>query len=350
MNILDYMDEYEYEELAFYTDKAVGLRAIIAVHDTTLGPALGGARVWPFASEEDAVLDVLRLARAMTYKSSAAGLMVGGGKAVIIADAHKDKNEAMMRAFGRFTESLGGRYITTDDVGSDMRDMEYIRTQTKHVFGVPVHMGGSGDSTPPTGLGIYSGMRACAKEVFGTDSVKGKTVAIQGMGKVGYQLAKHLKLAGATIVAADIYADSVRRAREEFGAEIVDPEGIYDVECDVFAPCALGGILNSRTIPRLKCQIVAGGANNQLLEDADAERLAERGILYGPDFILNAGGVINLSLELTGYNADASREKVMSIYQTMERVIARAKSEGITTARAAEKIAEERIAAVKRVR
>lgn len=350
MNILEHMDRHGYEEVAFYTDKGVGLRAIIAIHDTTLGPALGGVRMWPYASEEEALLDALKLARAMTYKAADAGLMLGGGKAVIIGDSRKDKTEAMFRSFGKFVESLGGRYITTDDVGTDMRDMEYIFTETKHVTGVPLHLGGSGDSTAPTALGVYQGMKACVKEVFGNDSLKDKVVALQGVGKVGYQLARLLHADGVRIVATDIHEDVLERAKKEFRVELVAADAIYDVDCDIFSPCALGGVLNSRTIPRLKCKVVAGAANNQLQEEADADRLVERAILYGPDYILNAGGIINLGLELTGYDAAAAREQILRIYQTTERVIAAAKRDKVSTARAADMLAEERIASVRKVR
>ncbi|MBI2918187.1 MAG: Glu/Leu/Phe/Val dehydrogenase [Chloroflexi bacterium] len=350
MDILDYMVRYGHEQVVYCSDPSCGLRAVIAVHDTTLGPSLGGTRMWPFPSEEAATIDVLRLSRAMTYKAAAAGLHLGGGKAVIMADPAKDKTEALFRSFGRFVDSLDGRYITTEDVGTTVRDMEWISTETEHVVGVPVSQGGSGDPSPATGFGVYQAMRACAQEVFGADSLQGKTVALQGFGKVASYLAGHLREAGASLVACDVSPRAAERAKKEFGARIVSPDEICDVECDIFAPCALGGVLNDSTIPRIKAPITCGGANNQLLEDRHAEALKERGILWAPDYVANAGGLINLSFEPTGYDEDAAHEKVSEIRQTMERIIAIAKAEGITTARAADRLVEQRLAAVRGIR
>lgn len=350
MDILNHMARFGHEQLVFCSDPASGLRAIIAIHDTTLGPALGGTRMWAYPSEEAATIDVLRLSRAMTYKAAAAGLHLGGGKAVIIGDPAKDKTEALFRSFGRFVQSVGGRYITTEDVGTTVRDMEWISTETEHVVGVPVSQGGSGDPSPSTGFGVYQAMRACAQEVFGSDSLQGKTVALQGFGKVASYLAGHLRDAGAKLVACDVSPQAAARAETEFGACVVPPERIFDVECDIFAPCALGGVLNDSTIPRLKAPIVCGGANNQLLEDHHADALKARGILYAPDYVANAGGLINLSFEPTGYDEDAAQEKVAQIRETLERIIAIAKAEGITTARAADRLVEQRLAAVRGIR
>lgn len=350
MKILDYMKEYDYEEMVFCCDSRVGLNAIIAIHDTTLGPALGGARMWPYKSEGGAILDALRLARAMTYKSAAAGLNFGGGKAVIIGDPARDKSSGLFRSLGRFIESLNGRYITTEDVGTSEQDMQHISVETTHVTGLPLSWGASGDPSPMTGFGVYQGMKACAREVFGSGSLGDRTVAIQGLGKVGSYLARHLHDDGVKIVGADINAEAAKRAQEEFGATLVNPNEIYDVECDIFAPCALGGVLNRQTIPRLKCRIVAGGANNQLEGDEDGDRLLQRGILYAPDYILNAGGVINLALEFTGYDPELARGQVAGIYHTVEKVIALAKSEQISTARAADRLALDRIEEAKKVR
>ncbi len=350
MDILDYVGRYGHEQVVFCADPGAGLRAIIAIHDTILGPSLGGTRMWPFPSEEAATMDVLRLSRAMTYKAAAAGLHLGGGKAVIIADPAKDKTEALFRSFGRFVDSLGGRYITTEDVGTTVRDMEWIATETEHVVGVPVSQGGSGDPSPATGFGVYQAMRACAKEVFGSDSLQGKTVALQGFGKVASYLAGHLREVGAKLIACDVYPKAAERAKAEFGARIVSPEEIFDVECDVFAPCALGSALNDNTVPRIKAPIVCGGANNQLLEDRHADALKARRILWAPDYVANGGGLINLSFEPTGYDEDAAHEKVAQIYETMERIIGIAKAEGITTARAADRLVEQRLAAVRGVR
>ncbi len=350
MKILNYMREYDYEELVFCCDTSVGLNAIIAIHDTTLGPALGGARMWPYQSEEAAVLDVLRLARAMTYKSAAAGVNLGGGKAVIIGDPARDKSAGLFRSLGRFIESLNGRYITTEDVGTSEQDMQHISAETSHVTGLPLSWGSSGDPSLLTGFGVYQGMKACAREVFGSDSLRQRTVAIQGLGKVGSYLARHLHDEGVNIVATDIKKEAAQRAKETFGATLVNPDEIYDVECDIFAPCALGAILNRQTIPRLKCQIVAGAANNQLKEDKDGDLLQKRGVLYGPDYILNAAGIINISLEFTRYDAERAKAQVAGIYHTMERVIALSKSDKISTARAADKLARDRIEEARRGR
>ncbi|MBI2855509.1 MAG: Glu/Leu/Phe/Val dehydrogenase [Chloroflexi bacterium] len=350
MKILDYMEAHGHEQLCVFTDKGVGLRAFIAIHDTTLGPSLGGVRIWPHKTEEEAILDVLRLSRGMTYKSASAGLNQGGGKALIIASS-QEKTEAMMRAFGRFVESLGGRYITTEDVGATTRDMEWISQETSHVTGLPVNLGGSGDPSEMTGYGVYQGMKACAAEAWGNDSLRGRVVALQGFGNVASYLTHHLLEEGARLVVTDINQAALKRAREG-GLEVLeDPLAIYDVECDIFSPCALGGILNDGTIPRLRCKVVAGSANNQLLEDSHARVLQQRGILYAPDYIINAGGVINISLELgQPYDEEAAMQKTTAIYDTMARLIDLAKTEGITTAQAADHVAEERIAAMRRVK
>jgi len=349
MKLLDYMAENSYEQVVYCCDPGAGLKAIIAIHDTTLGPALGGCRIRRYSSEEEALTDALRLARAMTYKNSAAGLNLGGGKAVVMADP-KEKTEALLRALGRFVQSLGGRYITTEDVGTSVRDMEFIRTETRHVTGLPLLAGGSGDPSPMTAFGVLQAMKACAKESLGSDSLKGRRVALQGVGKVGYYLAGHLQREGVITIAADVNPEAARRAEKEFGLTLVEPDAIYDTPCDIFSPCALGGIINNSTIPRLGCRVVAGGANNQLAQEGDADALAQRGILYAPDFIANAGGVINLSFELTGYNAEAARAKVAEIYHTTERVITMSKAENISTARAANRLAEARIDSVRRMK
>ena len=351
MKVLEYMERYGHEQLSVYTDAGVGLRAFIAIHDTTLGPALGGVRVWPHATEEEATLDVLRLARAMTYKSAAAGLSFGGGKALILADPHTDKSEALMRAFGRFVDTLGGRYITTEDVGMSMLDLEWIAEETTHVTGLPVSRGGSGDTSNMTGFGILQGIKACAKEDWGSESLEGRVVAIQGFGKVADALTHHLVEEQARLIVTDINEEALEHAREHEGIEIVGPEEIYDVASDIFSPCALGGVLNGETIPRLKCKVVCGGANNQLLTEEDADALERRGILYAPDYIVNAGGVINISCEVEAeYSEEAAVEKTTRIYETMERVIHTARTQGITTARAADRLAEERIEQMRKVR
>ena len=350
--MLEYMEQNNFEQLSVYTDPAVGLKALVSIHDTTLGPAMGGVRIWPHPTEEAAIEDVLRLGRAMTYKSAAAGLHFGGGKGLIIADPHKDKTEALMRSYGRFVEALGGRYITTEDVGMTLLDLEWIAQETSHVVGLPISMGGSGDTSKMTGFGVYQGMRACAKEVWNSDSLSGSTVAVQGFGNTARALAEQLiaNEQDVKLIVSDVYEGALDRARE-FGAEIVGVEEIYGVECDVFAPCALGGVLNGGTIPQIKASVVCGSANNQLSDDDDAVALRERGILYAPDFIVNAGGVINVSCEVgMTYSEEAARERTARIYGTMQDIIAASKSDGITTAQAANRLAEERIASVRKVR
>jgi leucine dehydrogenase len=350
MNIFDHMGTNGHEQLVMCSDPEVGLKAVIAVHDTTLGPACGGTRIWPYVSEEEAIKDALRLSQAMTYKSAAADLPLGGGKGVIIADSHLQKSESLMRAYGRFVETLGGRYVTTTDVGTTGRDLEYIRQETEHVLGLPTTRGGSGDTSVMTGLGVYMGMKACALEAWGSDSLAGKKVAIQGFGKVAYHVAQHLLKEDAHLVATDVYEESLQRARD-LGIKVVAADQIYDVECDVFSPCALGGVLNNDTIPRLRSRIVAGGANNQLAAESDGEELHQRGILYAPDYIINAGGIINIGAELgMAYNADRAREHTERIYDIMGRVIHISQREEIPTYKAADRLAEERLRSVRSIR
>ena len=350
MQIFDQMAHYGYEQLVMFTDPDVGLKAVIAIHDTTLGPACGGARIWPYATEEEAITDALRLSRAMTYKAAVADLPLGGGKAVIIADSRTQKSEALLRAYGRFVDTLGGRYLTTTDVGSTGQDLEYIRQETKYVVGLPTTAGGSGDTSIMTGLGIYMGMKACVKEVWGTDSLSGKKIAMQGFGKVAYNTAHHLLKENAQLVATDVFEGALDRARS-MGIDTVSPEEIYDVEADIFSPNALGGVINPDTIPRLTCRVVAGGANNQLLREDDGEELHRRGILYAPDYVINAGGIINVESEIgASYNSERAREKTERIYDIMGRVIQVSKIQEIPTAQAADHLAEERIAAVRRIK
>ncbi len=354
MKVAEYMEKHGHEQLSVYTDPAVGLRAFIAVHDTTLGPSLGGVRIWPHPTEDDALMDVLRLSRAMTYKSAAAGLHFGGGKGLIVADSRKDKTEALLRSFGKFVESLGGRYITTEDVGMTPQDVEWIAQETSHIVGLPISLGGSGDTSIMTGFGVYQGMKACAKETWDTDSLAGRTIAMQGFGHTAAALAQNLmeKEQGVKFIVSDISEDALARAQQiGKNVQIVGPDDIYAVACDILSPCALGGTVNARTIPRLKCKVICGSANNQLLEPEDGDALQKKGILYAPDYIVNAGGVINVSCETgNGYNPEASREKTARIYDTMQRVIAISKKQGISTAAAADHLAEERIAAARKVR
>ena len=336
--------EGDHEQIVFCKNEDAGLRAIIAIHDTTLGPALGGCRMWPYKTEEEALIDVLRLSRGMTYKASAAGLNLGGGKAVIIGDPRSDKSEELFRVFGRFIESLNGRYITAEDVGTSVHDMEFIFMETKYVTGVAPAHGGSGDPSPVTAYGVYKGVQACAEASFGAPSVKGKKVAIQGLGNVGKNLLRHVVDDGAAkIWVTDIDEERCEWARSEHGAEVVSPDDIYDVDCDLFSPNALGNVLNDETIPKLKCKVVCGGANNQLGEERHAEQLQERGILYAPDYVVNAGGLINVYVEMEGYVRDRALRMAEGIKANTERVINISREQGITTAEAADRFAEERI-------
>lgn len=350
MDILEQMGSEGHEQLVMVSDAGSGLKAIIAIHDTTLGPACGGTRIWPYESEQDALWDALRLSQAMTYKAAAADLPLGGGKGVIIADSHNGKTEALVRAYGRFVDTLGGRYLTTTDVGSTGRDMEYVKQETDHVVGLPTTSGGSGDTSIMTGLGVYMGMKSCAKEAWGVESLTGRTVAVQGFGKVAAHLAHHLLKEDARLVVTDVYEDALDRARD-LGLAVVKPDDIYSADCDIFAPCALGGVINPKTIPQLKCKVVAGGANNQLLSDAEGEELQRLGILYGPDYIVNSGGIINAEAEIgREYNQDRAREKTERIYEIMDRVIAISKAEEIPTAKAADRMAEDRLKSVRGIR
>ena len=330
-----------------FTEAEAGLRAIVAIHDTTMGPACGGTRIWPYASDEEALGDVLLLARAMTNKSAVAGLNIGGGKAVLIADPDPGLDEALLRAFGRCLNTLEGRFLTTADVGGTGRDMEIVSRETDYVAGLPVSRGGSGDSSIMSGLGLYFGMKACAKAVWGSDSLRGRRIAMQGFGKVGTRAAVHLLAEGARVVATALHDSTMRKARS-MGVEVVAPEEIYDVDCDIFSPCALGGVINRDTIPRLTCQIVAGAANNQLATATDGDELHRLGILYAPDFVINAGGIINLSVEVgRPYDPEVARAKTEGIYGVVEQVVQASRREGMPTTWAANRLAEERLAAAR---
>lgn len=339
------MESKGHEQIVFCDDKASGLRAIIAIHNTVLGPALGGCRMWPYDNEAQALDDALRLSRGMTYKASVAGLNLGGGKAVIIGDAKTMKSEELFRAFGRFVDTLAGRYITAEDVGTTVRDMEWVRLETDYVCGFSRDLGGSGDPSPFTALGVYHGMRAALNKVFGSDSMKGRTVAIQGVGQVGFHLIEHLLKAGAKVFITDIDPDRIKRTVTQYDTvNVVLPDEIYDVPCDIFAPCALGGSVNLKTIPRLNCKIVAGSANNVLLdEEVDQPRLKERNILYIPDYVISAGGLINVYTELEGYDENKALRKVEGVYDIVDRLLAIAEQENISTLDAANALAKRRI-------
>lgn len=343
MEIFNYMEKYDYEQLVFCQDKQSGLKAIICIHDTTLGPALGGTRMWTYESEEAAIEDALRLGRGMTYKNAVAGLNLGGGKTVIIGDPRKDKNEAMFRAFGRFVQGLNGRYITAEDVGTTVADMDLIHEETDYVTGISPAFGSSGNPSPVTAYGVYRGMKAAAKEAFGTDSLEGKTISVQGVGSVAYTLCEYLNKEGASLIVTDINKDAVQRAVQDFGAKAVDPNDIYSVDCDIYSPCALGATINDQTITQLKAKVIAGSANNQLKDERHGDRLHELGIVYAPDYVINAGGVINVADELYGYNRDRAMKKVEMIYDNIAKVIEISKRDGIPTYKAADRLAEERI-------
>ncbi|MFF3022822.1 branched-chain amino acid dehydrogenase [Gottfriedia sp. NPDC057948] len=350
MEIFKYLETYDYEQVVFCQDKESGLKAIIAIHDTTLGPALGGTRMWTYESEEAAIEDALRLAKGMTYKNAAAGLNLGGGKTVIIGDPRKDKNEAMFRAFGRYIQGLNGRYITAEDVGTTVADMDLIHEETDYVTGISPSFGSSGNPSPVTAFGVYRGMKAAAKEAFGTDSLEGKQIAIQGVGNVAYSLCEYLHEEGAQLIVTDINKEAVQRAVEAFGATAVDPDDIYGVECDIYAPCALGATINDKTIPQLKARVIAGSANNQLKETRHGDLIHELGIVYAPDYVINSGGVINVADELYGYNYDRAMKKVEGLYDNIAKVIEISKRDGIPTYLAADRLAEERIATMAKSR
>ena len=346
MDFFQQMVEMGHERVLFCSNPEVGLQAIIAVHSTVLGPGLGGCRMWPYGSTEEALTDVLRLSRGMTYKAAAAGLNLGGGKAVIIGDAKKDKTEELFRAFGRYVESLNGFYITAEDVGTGTEDMEVVHHETRWVTGLPPELGGGGDPSPVTAFGTLQGIKAAVQHL-GDDSLKGRSVAVQGLGSVGYNLARFLRDEGAKVFGTDIDPETTARAREELGVEIVPIDEILEVECDVVAPCALGAVINDDSIPKLRCRVVAGAANNQLKEDRHGQELHDRGILYAPDYVINAGGLINVYNELVGYNREVAMRMARGIFANMARLFEISRAQSIPTYLAADRLAEERIARIK---
>ena len=333
-----------HEQVVFCQNKDAGLKAIIAIHNTVLGPALGGTLMWPYKSEAEALNDVLRLSRGMTYKNAVAGLDIGGGKAVIIGDPSTDKSEALFRAFGQFVQSLGGRYITAEDVGIDVTDMELVYRETEFVTGVHQVHGGSGDPSPFTAYGALQGLMATLNKKFGDEEVGKYSYAVQGLGHVGMEYVKLLKERGAKLFVTDINKTLVDKAVNEYGAEAVGADEIYDVNADVYSPCALGGTVNEQTLPRFKFKIVCGPANNQLATNAIGDELEKRGILYAPDYAVNAGGVMNVALEITGYNRERAMRMMRTIYHNLARIYEIADRDGIPTYRAADRMAEERIA------
>lgn len=332
-----------YERVCRAVDSASGFHAIIAVHSTVLGPALGGMRLWPYASEDEALFDVKRLARGMTYKASCAGLDLGGGKSVLIGDP-KQKASKWFECMGEFVESFGGSYITAEDVNTKPEDMEVVRTKTEHVCGLK---GKSGNPSPKTAWGCYLGLKAAAEEKFGSPDLKGLTVAIEGAGSVGSVYGELIAKEGGKIIAADIFEDSARRLADATGGTVVAPDQIHGIDCDVYAPCALGGSVNDQTIPQLKARVICGAANNQLLEERHGMDLRERGILYAPDYVVNAGGLINVYNELVpgGYKEERAMEQMDKIRQNLLQIFALAREEGICTSAAANRFGDQRIAA-----
>jgi leucine dehydrogenase len=344
--IFETLDTFGHEQVVFCHNKDAGLKAIIAIHNTVLGPGLGGLRMWPYATEADALNDVLRLSRGMTYKNAVAGLNIGGAKGVIIGDPATDKSEALFRAFGKFVDSLGGRYITAEDVGIDVNDMEYVYRETEYVTGVHQVHGGSGDPSPFTAYGTLQGLMATLNKKYGDEEVGKYSYAVQGLGHVGMEFVKLLKERGAKIFVTDINKGLVEKAVTEFGAEAVGLDEIYDVNADVYSPCALGGTINEQTLPRLKAKIICGAANNQLANNAIGDEVQKRGILYAPDYAVNAGGVMNVSLEIDGYNRERAMRMMRTIYHNLGRIYEIAERDAIPTYKAADRLAEERINAI----
>jgi leucine dehydrogenase len=343
MKIFDTIAEMGHEQVVLCHDQSAEYRGIVAIHSTTLGPALGGTRFWQYATDEEAIVDALRLARGMTYKNAVAGLNLGGGKSVLIGNNRTANREMIFRAHGRFVESLGGRYITAEDVGTSTADMDFVHMETDYVTGLA---GRSGDPSPVTAHGVFRAIQAAAKWCWSSDNLHSKTVSVQGCGHVGYHLAKELHQAGAKLVVTDIDPERVKRVVSEFAATPVAADDIYGVRADIFAPCALGAVINDKTIPQLRVEIVAGAANNQLQDERHGDELHRRGVLYAPDYVANAGGVINVYSELAGWSSARAFRKADEIYDTVLKVFSIAKQEGVATHEAADRLAEQRIKAV----
>ena len=345
------MSTFDHEQVVFCQDKTTGLKAIIAVHNTVLGPAVGGTRMWAYASENDALTDVLRLSRGMTYKNALAGLNIGGGKAVIIGDARSQKNEPLLRRFGKFVNSLGGKYITAEDVGISTKDMEYVNMETEHVVGLPDHMGGGGDPSPVTAYGVYMGMKASMKELTGREDLAGKKIVVQGVGHVGEYLVQHLVKENAEVFITDIYEDRVADVVKKYGVRAIGLHDVYTTPMDIYSPCALGATVNDENLEKLTCSIICGAANNQLANEViHGEAVRKKGILYAPDYLVNAGGIINCYWEIIGYNRDAALAQTENIYNTTLAIYKKSKEEGIPTYLAANEMAEARIAAIGKIK
>jgi len=342
--VIAQMSINNHEQVVFCNDNETGLKAIIAIHNTVLGPSLGGLRMWSYKTEMEALNDVLRLSRGMTYKSAVAGLNLGGGKAVIIGDAKKDKTEALLRRFGKFVNGLSGRYITAEDVGISTKDMEIIHKETNFVTGLPESIGGSGDPSPVTAYGVYLSMKASAKERWGSDSLEGKKVAVQGVGHVGEYLVKLISKEKAKVFITDINEEKLKSVAKEYGAEVVSGDRIYDLDVDIYAPCALGATVNTDNLNRLKCSVICGAANNQLADEKiHGELVLNKGILYAPDFVVNAGGIINVYSELMKTTREQAMQQAEKIYNTISDVFKISKAENVPTYIVANRLAEERI-------
>lgn len=346
MGLFDRMAKTGHEQLIFCCSASAGLRAIIGIHDTTLGPAIGGTRMYPYAKEEDAVEDVLRLSEGMTYKCAAAGSNFGGGKAVLWADPDTDKSEELFRALGMHVQALGGRFVTGTDVGTGAYDFVWAREETGYLVALPEEYGGSGDSSITTAFGCWKGIKACIEEVTGDASLKGRSVAVQGLGKVGAKLVAYLCQDGARVIVTDVAPERVEEVAAQHPVERCGPDEIYDVPCDLFAPCALGGVLNDRTIPRLRCKAIGGAANNQLEKDRHGDRLHELGILYAPDYVINAGGLIQVSEEFPQFDRERAMARTAAIYQRLKEIFAISKEKGIPTHRAADLMVRRRLEAM----
>ncbi len=351
MSIFEKLSEKGHEQIVFCNDPDSGLKAIIAIHDTNIGPALGGCRMWNYKSEQDALRDVLRLSRGMSYKAAVAGLNLGGGKSVIIGDAKKEKSELLFRSFGRFVEGLAGRYITSEDVGTSVKDMEWVRMETKYVTGISRALGGSGDPSPVTAFGTYMGMKAAVKYKLGLDNLSGLKVSVQGVGHVGYYLCKHLYEEGAEIFATDIDQDTLQKVVNEFGVKEVGVDDIYGLDVDIYAPCALGATINDDTIPKLKAVIIAGAANNQLeSESKHGQAIRKSGILYAPDYAINAGGLINVANEMERYNRERAFMQAEGIYDTLMTIFSLADKEDVPTNVAADQVATQRVKSLSKLK
>jgi leucine dehydrogenase len=350
MRLFERIQNEGYEQIVYCHDKDVGLKAIISIHDSTLGPAVGGCRMYPYATEDQALEDVLRLSKGMTYKSSISGLNWGGGKAVIIGDPKKDITPRLLKRYAQFVNTLGGRYVTAKDVGISTADLRVMLGESKHVMGLDDVPGSSGDPSIYTGWGVYNGMKAAAAHTWGSDSLKGKRIAIQGLGKVAYYLIEHLAKEGADIVGADVDTDAINRARKDFGVKIVDADKILFEDCDILSPNAMGGSITKDVAAKIKCKIVAGGANNQLATPEEGYTLMQRGIVYAPDYAINAGGIMNIYNEIGGYDAKRAWDHVAHIRGTVGRILERAKTEKLPPHLIADRMAEERIAHAKQRR